>query len=285
MARNNRDRTGSKATDDSPPIPKVLEKTTDSETSFSFVSPTEFVELPSKGLFYPEGHSLHGIDTVEIRYMTAKDEDILTSKALLRKGVAIDRLLKNVIVDSGVRIDDLLIGDKNAILVATRITGYGPEYNTKVGCVACGEVTEFNFMLSVDNFRGLEPTNDVEQTENGTFVTTLPKSEVTVEFKLLNGSDEKAIARQAEMKKKQKLPESSQTDAFRTYIVSVNSSTDKKHINQFINSMPAMDSRFLRKMYTALVPNIDMTQTFACDECGHEEEMEVPLTAEFFWPK
>ena len=203
MARNNRDRTGSKATDDSPPIPKVLEKTTDSETSFSFVSPTEFVELPSKGLFYPEGHSLHGIDTVEIRYMTAKDEDILTSKALLRKGVAIDRLLKNVIVDSGVRIDDLLIGDKNAILVATRITGYGPEYNTKVGCVACGEVTEFNFMLSVDNFRGL----------------------------------------------------------------------------------PAMDSRFLRKMYTALVPNIDMTQTFACDECGHEEEMEVPLSAEFFWPK
>ena len=285
MARNNRDRTGTKATDDSPPIPKVLEQTIDSEASFSFVSPTEFVELPSKGLFYPEGHSLHGVDTIEIRYMTAKDEDILTSKALLRKGVAIDRLLKNVIVDSSVRIDDLLIGDKNAVLVATRITGYGPEYNTKVGCVACGEVTEFNFMLSVDKFKGLGLVEGVEQTDNGTFLTTLPKSEVAVEFKLLNGADEKAIARQAEMKKRQKLPESPQTDAFRAYIVSVNGSTEKKHINQFINSMPAMDSRFLRKTYAELVPNVDMSQTFACNDCGHEEEMEVPLSAEFFWPK
>ena len=94
----------------------------------NFAVPTEIVELPSKGLFYPKGHALHNKDTIEIRFMTAKDEDILTSPALLRKGLALERMLQNLILEDGVNSEDLLVGDRNALLVAARITGYGKEY-------------------------------------------------------------------------------------------------------------------------------------------------------------
>ena len=101
-------------------------------SQFNWALPTEFVELPSKGRFYPPGHPLHNETTVEIKYMTAKEEDILTDRALLKKGIAIDRVLENLIVDQRVKLDDLLIGDKNAILVKARTTGYGSEYETRV---------------------------------------------------------------------------------------------------------------------------------------------------------
>ena len=106
--------------------------------SLSYVTPTEFVELPSRGQFYPADHPLHGKDVIEMRYMTAKDEDILTSPALLKKGIAIDRLLQNLVVDNNINPNNLLIGDKNAILLAARISGYGEEYPVTLQCNSCG---------------------------------------------------------------------------------------------------------------------------------------------------
>ena len=95
---------------------------------FSFVTPTTFVDLPSKGRFYGEAHPLHQSDTIEIRHMTAKEEDILTSEALLKKGIAVDRMLQSVVVDKRIKVRDLLVGDKNAMIIASRITGFGPQY-------------------------------------------------------------------------------------------------------------------------------------------------------------
>ena len=100
--------------------------------SLSYVTPTEFVELPSRGKFYSTDHPLHGKEVIEMRYMTAKDEDILTSPALLKNGIAINRLIENLIVDKNIAIDSLLVGDKNAIILAARISGYGEQYNVKV---------------------------------------------------------------------------------------------------------------------------------------------------------
>ena len=85
--------------------------------------PTETIDLPSGGKLYPQDSPLSS-GKIEIKYMTAKEEDILTSANLIKKGVVIDRLLDSIIVTEGVGIDDLILGDKNAIMVAARILAY-----------------------------------------------------------------------------------------------------------------------------------------------------------------
>ena len=139
MSRNNADRTGAHGSESAPP-PQVLSK-------LDFVAPTEFVDLPSRGQ-YPEGHPLHGKDSVEIRFMTAKDEDILTNQSLLKKGLAIERFLQNVILDKSVKSEELLICDRNAILIAARSSGYGAAYETKANCPNCGTPNDITFDLS-----------------------------------------------------------------------------------------------------------------------------------------
>ena len=105
--------------------------------AFEWNIPTYFVKLPTQGRYYPEGHPCHNRDTIEIRYMTAKEEDILTSENLLKEGVAINRAVQNMVLDKSINLQDLLIQDRNALTVAARITGYGPEYETKVRCPSC----------------------------------------------------------------------------------------------------------------------------------------------------
>lgn len=296
--RNNEDRTGERRAQAADPTPAVAAQATPDDVAnktLDFTCPTEFVDLPSQGKYYEDGHPLKGADSVEIRFMTAKDEDILTSKSLLKKGVAIDRFLQNIIVDKKVKVQDLLIGDKNALVVASRITGYGADYQTKVSCPACGTSQDYQFDLeeSAVNSGGVETLAEelpaiaeaVTRTEDNTWLVECPKSRVTVELHLMNGHHEKFLAKSAAMKKKQKLPESLLTDQLRQTIVSVNGSSEGKNINKFIDVMPAMDSRFLRSVYDKLMPNVDLTQHFECHSCGFEQEMEVPFTTDFFWPK
>ena len=281
--RNNEERTGAKHPDVSPPIPKVQQDKP--QSTFSFVVPTEFVELPSKGKYYAQDHPLHNIEVVEIRHMTAKEEDILTSRSLLKKGLAINRMLKNIIVDSKIDVDSLLVGDKNALIIASRISAYGEDYETRVTCPVCMETSDFGFNLSeLDVIHNQDHGKETVKTGRN-FVITLPKTKVEVGVKLLDGRDEKFLSDAIAMKKKNNLPDSNLTDQFRMFIVSVNEHTDKKSIGVFIDSMPASDSRFLRSAYEKIVPNIDMTQEFACNSCSYEGSMEVPLNADFFWPR
>jgi rubrerythrin len=270
--------------DEGPPAAAVSAQ----NTGFNWTTPTEFIELPSKGRYYPPGHPLHGEETLEIRYMTAKEEDILTDRALLKKGVAIDRAIQNLIVDRKIKINDLLVGDKNALIVAARITGYGEDYETKVTCPSCGELSEHNFDLSVldilDVDQALEE-NNVQMTERNTFSLTLPVTKATIECKMLNGKDEVDISRITTRDQKANKGSTLLTTQLRKVITSVNGETDSFKIGVFVLQMPAKDSKYIRNTLTAVTPNVNMTQAFDCDPCGYSADMEVPLTSNFFWPK
>ena len=256
--------------------------------TLSYVTPTEFVELPSRGKFYPSDHPLHNKEVIEMRFMTAKDEDILTSPALLRNGLAIDRLIENLIVDSNVNVNDLLLGDKNAVILAARISGYGEQYNVNVTCPNCQASIEHEFDLSeIPHQNGTIPEDDNENvylTPEGTFVAKLPKSQFSVEFKLLTGQDEDYLEKVALKTKKLNLPEASATNLLKRLVVSVNDVNVNSEINNFIDNMPAQDARFLRACVQVVTPNVDMTQEVECSSCGTISEMAVPFTSEFFWP-
>ena len=290
MARNNQARTGAKqapeaASESTPPVEPTSAPT---PGTLSYVTPTEFVELPSGGKYYPPGHPLYKQDTVEIRYMTARDEDILTSQTLLRKGLAIDRLLENLLLNPDIKVDDLLVGDKSALILAARISGYGADYQTKVTCPGCNTATEHNFDLTDVRLNPgtvvSEDIDEVQASPNGTFVTTLPKTQYEVEFRLLTGNDEKYLTEAANKKVKLNIPDSGATELLKRLLISVNDVTNGSEISDFIDNMPALDSRFLRACVVGATPNVDMTQLYSCDNCGYESDMEVPLTADFFWP-
>lgn len=255
-------------------------------SGFSFVVPTEFVDLPSKGRYYLENHPLHNQETIEIKQMTAKEEDMLSSRTLLKKGIAIDRVLQSLIMDKTIKVDSLLVGDRNALLIAARVSGYGEDYETSVNCPACGASQKHSFNLLELETTGLNPDDSHNTTNNGdgTFTTTLPKSGITVDFRLLNGRDEKVLVDLAENNRKRKRVDALVTSQLKMLMISVNGESDQSIVAQVAESLPSLDARHLRNCYKEIAPNIDMTQFFECQECGHEQEMEVPLTADFFWP-
>ena len=281
--RNNEDRFGSPlAPDETPPPPEMVQE----KQHMSYVVPTELIELPSGGQFYSKNSTLHGVESVEIRHMTAKDEDILVNKSFISNGVVLDKLLESVIIDKSINVDDLLVGDKNALLVAARISGYGSDYETKVLCPACGSISENSFDLNlIESADSKEEKYEVQRTENGTFLFELPSSRVDVEIRPFTGRDEKSILKANKVRKKNKLPELGLSDQMKRYIVSVNGSEQIKDISEFVNSMPALDARYLRSVYKSVTPNVDLVQHFECPECSHEQEMEVPFSTDFFWPK
>ena len=281
MSRNNEDRLGIKDEGQNPPIPAVSNST----SPLQFVAPTEFVDLPTQGKFYPEDHPLHQKDTVEIRYMTAKDEDILTSKTLLKKGIAVDRMLSNILVDKNIKIDELFVGDKNAIIVAARISGYGPEYKTSVTCPACGASAENEFDLNAVLEKGNATTyEDIEIAKDGTFAIKLPKTQVEARCRLVMGRDEKRLEAAAEKRKKHKLPENTLTQLIKSLVVSLNGETDKGVVEKFIESMPALDSKYLRAVYNKVAPNVDMKHLYSCESCGTDTTLTIPFSVNFFWP-
>ena len=283
MPRNNTRRTGStpkKETQEVTPAPPT--------SVLDFVNPTEHVALPSGGRFYDEDHPLHGQDTVEIRFMTAKDEDILTSQSLLRNGTALEKLMQNILVDKRINPSSLLIGDRSAILIAARATGYGNTYKTKVTCPSCGETSKISF--DVTNFETFEGDEDAQKelgvkvTADNTYTVKLPLTTVTAEFRLLTGADEMAISKNLQKKRNADILDGSFSTQFTRAIISLNTETDRDTIQQFALMMPAADSRQLRAAIRSVTPNLDLTQSFECPECGYGQEMEVPITADFFWP-
>ena len=290
MSRNNSDRFG--LNDETTPTggaeaPPIAVDAPPSGLAFSV--PTEHVELPSQGRYYNEGHPLHNQATLEIKYMTAKEEDILTSPTLLKKGLTIERLLRSIILDKSIDPRTLLTGDRNAIIVASRSTGYGPDYTAKINCPSCYTSTDWNVDLSDLNITtgGIENKEGyvVTQNEDKTFSITLPKSKVVVGVKLLTGKDEITMATTQQKRKKRNLGENTLTEQLKNMIISVNGSTQYTDIESFVDFVPAFDSKYLRKAYAQIMPNIDMNHDFECDNCDYEGDVEVPLTAEFFWPK
>jgi hypothetical protein len=248
--------------------------------SLHYAAPTEFVSLPSGGRFYPEDHPLHGVGEVEIRYMTAKDEDILASKELLKKGLAIDRFVQGIIVQPRFDIRSLLTGDRLAILVKARSSGLGSEYPVDLKCPSCGNQERHTFDL--DDFDSNElDFSDIEVTANGSFVVELPRTKRRFEFRLLCVGDEQ----ESFTKNKKNKGHSGFVENLKRIVVSIDGVQMNVEVIKFIENMPAFDSRFLMKAYAKVNPTLDMTQEYVCSECFHSEEVAVPLTAEFFYPR
>tara|TARA_Y100000593_G_scaffold83817_1_gene158266 strand:- start:1840 stop:2664 length:825 start_codon:yes stop_codon:yes gene_type:complete len=252
----------------------------------SYSVPTEIITIPSLGRYYPEGHPLCGIEEIEIRHMTAKDEDVLNSRTLLKKGIAVDRLLQGVIVDKRIKLDSLLVGDKNALIVATRVTGYGEDYDTKITCPSCATVGDHSFDL--DDAVVMNHGGDVEGVTfvgENIFSLTLPRTGMPVEVRLLTGDDEKKLLKMTQKKQNHKLPDSPLTDQFKAFIVSVDGNTNRQDINRFIDIMPALDGRYLRTTYAKIMPNIELKHPYDCEGCGYEQVIDIPFTVDFFWPR
>ena len=288
--RNNEKRLGMSQGQSLPEDATAATQTTEQPQSqgLSFVVPTEFVELPSQGKFYPGGHPLCNEEVVEIKYMTAKEEDILTSTSLLRRGLAVERLLGNLLVNKSIDTESLLAGDRNAILVAARISGYGKVYETKVACPSCGESSVHVFDLENSKMshncfdREFLKEKEIEL-ENNIFYVTLPKTKARVGLRMLTGRDEIFLMR-ARKKKKANDTETTVTDQLGNIIISLNKDTDSWSIRRFIDTMPISDSKYVRNLYQQLVPSLDLTQSFGCFNCGYLDDMEVPFNTEFFWP-
>jgi hypothetical protein len=273
--RDNSKRTGAA-------VEPVLQQT----STMEFATPTELVDLPSQGKFYPVDHPLHGEEAIEIKFMTARDEDILTSPSLLKKGVAVDRFIQNVIVDKSIKVETLLSGDKAAIMISSRINGYGSEYRTKMQCPECEKPSEASFDLSdVGYYYGDDYEEfDISPTGRGTFIIKTPVTKIDVEVRLMTSRDESVLVNNFKKNSAKKDSENTQfTDQLRMLISSVKGDSSRLVINSFIAHLPAFDSRYIRAAYSRLVPGPDMTQNFGCPACGFEKEVDIPMTVDFFW--
>lgn len=253
------------------------------KAEFGLDIPLETVPLPSSGKVYPQNSSLYGVDAVDIRPMTAREEDILTSRALLKKGTVITELIKSCLVDRNINPNDLLGGDRNALMVAIRITGYGPEYNAEIECNECGVKTDHQFNLGELPIKRL----DLDPVAPGSniFEFTLPKTKKTVKFRFLTGRDEEEITAISDKQKKLGLStESNVTTNLLHAIVSIDGIEDRVKISNFIKMMPALDSLALRNYIKDHEPGVIMKQETSCPSCGHSEEVSMPLGVSFLWP-
>ena len=241
------------------------------EPKFKF--PTEVVELPSKGLIYPKDNPLSS-GKLEMKYMTAKEEDILTNANYLQKGIVLDKLLESLIV-SKINYNDLITGDKNALLIAARVLGYGKDYEFTYG----GETLSVDLTTLED--KNLNPKNLTEEGINE-FEFSLPSSKTTITFKLLTHGDEKSIDRELQGLKKIKkdfVPEA--TTRLKYMITSIDGDREKKTIREFVDTyLLARDARALREEIRRISPDVELK--YYGDDV--EEAINIPIDITFFWP-
>lgn len=254
------------------------------KADFGIDIPVETVPLPSGGRVYPPGHPLHLRDDVQIRAMTAREEDILTSRALLKRGTVIGELIKSCLVDKDLNVGDMLMGDRNALMVAIRITGYGPDYDAELTCDECDNKGARVFNLAELPIRRLSIA-PVSEGMN-LFEFKLPYTGKVVRFRFLTGRDEETILATQEKQKKLAL---SQTDSTVTTnllysLVAVEGVEDRAKIAAFVKMMPARDSLALRNYIRDNEPGMVMRQEVSCPSCGHVEEVSMPIGVNFLWP-
>tara|TARA_R110002012_G_scaffold161165_2_gene323332 strand:- start:191 stop:940 length:750 start_codon:yes stop_codon:yes gene_type:complete len=239
--------------------------------------PTEVIDLPSEGKLYPKESPLHS-GKLEVKYMTAKEEDILTSANLIKKGIAVERLLDSLVVTENVKVDDLVLGDKNAVMVAARVLAYGPEYSCDITNPNNGEIIKHTFNLADCPFKKLP-----KDISGNSFSLDLPISKKTIEFKLLTGKEERLIDEELKASKKTGSDVSPElTTRLRYVILSVDGDTNPSTISNFVQNMLARDSLVLRQKINAISPDIELKQEIEIG--GDVVEVDIPLTTEFFWP-
>jgi len=238
--------------------------------------PTEVVDLPSKGLLYPKDSPLSS-GTIEIKYMTAREEDILTSANLIKKGIVVEKLLESLIVDKSITSDELLIGDKNAVLIAARILAYGKIYELEYD----GQKLE----VDLTSLKDKKLDESIISDGVNEFEFDLPATKRKLTFKLLTSGDEKEIAK--EVKGFEKVGDGigyDLTTRLKYQIISIDGDTKRASINSFVdNEFLSRDSMAFRAHVNEIMPDVDMTSTYT-DADGNEKEFTVPMTVTFLWP-
>ena len=259
--------------------------TQQSDQARKFEYPSEVVDLPSQGWFYDPSSPLAS-GKIEIKYMTAREEDILTSQNLIKKGVVLDKLLEALIVTPGVKLDEILVGDKNAIFVAARILAYGKDYKIKFKDPSNNEDVEDTIDLSL-----IEPKEfDFDKFERGRnlFSFELPFSKKTVHWSLLTHNDEQNIENELKAIKKftkNKNETAEVTTRLKYVIKSIDGEEDKAKIKSFVDrELLARDSLAFREFIKENTPDLDMTFNFESEDTGYEERMTIPLGVDFFYP-
>jgi len=243
--------------------------------------PTEIISLPSKGLCYPEGHPLSKGE-ITIKLMTAKEEDILTSANLIKKGIQLDKLLESIVVEPGVNINDLLIGDKNAILITSRILAFGPEYDVTITDPEEREPVEVAVDLSKIKIKEVDET---KLNRNNEYDFLLPVSKTTIKFKLLTHGDELAINKDVEASQKTLKTSNEITTRYRRIITEVDGNRDLGHISSYVtNRLLAGDSKALRKYIGEITPDLDLTFEYQSPFTGETEALRIPFGIDFFYP-
>ncbi|GJQ43824.1 MAG: hypothetical protein JETCAE03_33220 [Ignavibacteriaceae bacterium] len=245
--------------------------------------PTEVITLPSQGYFYPETSPLSS-GKLTLRYPTAKHEDILTSRNLINKGIVIDEFLKSIIVDQ-VNYDDILLGDKNGLMIASRILLYGDEYEVQVKCPNCTATNDCKYNLSDLESKDL----DFEQFAKGTneFTYHLPKQNVDIKFRFLTIKDDNDINNQMKKIKKGFKTEIDQEMTTRlSYVITeYNGERSQQKIFRMVSDqMSSIDSKSFREYLAEITPGVKTSVDFACSECGHEQVIPLPMDINFFWP-
>jgi hypothetical protein len=250
-----------------------------SKKTFDF--PTEIISLPSKGLCYSESNPLSKGE-ITIKLMTAKEEDILTSTNLIKKGMQLDKLLESIVVEPGVNVNDLIIGDKNAILVATRILAFGPEYNVKITDPFDSEEVEITIDLSKIQIKEIDESKLNRQNE---YDFVLPQSKSKIKFKLLTHGDEILINKDVEASQKTLKQSNEITTRFRRIIVEIDGNRDTGYISNFVaNRLLAADSKAIRKEIASMSPDLDLKFNYTSPVTGETEALKIPFGIGFFYP-
>ena len=239
--------------------------------------PSEVIDLPSGGKIYGKDSPLKD-GKLELKYMTAKEEDILTSQNLIKKGVVLDKLLDSLILTPGVDSRNLIIGDKNAVMVAARILAYGPEYSAEITNPNTGESTKYEFDLSSCEFKELPSDTDYSINQ---FEFQLPVTKVKVIYRLLNGDDEVKINKEIESRRK--IGQSSEvTTRIKHAIVSIDGEDQRGYINNYVDNMLSKDSLAFRQEMSKIAPDINLSQEIEME--GEMVRVDIPMTINFFWP-
>lgn len=263
--------------------PPTQQQMSNVERQSGFEVPVETVPLPSRGIIYAPDHPLHMAKSIDIKAMTAKEEDLLTSQALIKNGTVLSKLLESCILNKLLDADTMITGDRNAILTALRITGYGQGYDIKIRCPECDKTFENTFDLSQIPVKplGAEP---LEPGRN-LFGFKLPRSGKAVQFRLLTGADELELSRAARGRQKfGSQVEQGVTSRLLQSVVSIGEDRDPQKLAYAIQNMSAGDSRALRKYIDRVEPGLKMRQMIECEFCGEQSEVNVPLGLTFFWP-
>ncbi len=252
-------------------------------TAKTFEFPTQVISLPSEGKVYAASNPLSS-GKVEIKYLTAKEEDILADTNLINKGLVLDKLLESIVVQQGVNTDDLIIGDKNAIYLAARVLGYGPEYDVEITDPFSGERQKVTIDLTAVQ------TKDIDYSllsPNNRYDFTLPSGK-NITFKFLTHKDEKDInndIKAMERLTKGKSNSSEVTTRLKYMIVAVDGNSDRAFVNSWVlNQFLAKDVKAFRAYVRSISPDLNMKFDFTSELTGETEALDIPFGIDFFYP-